>query len=1716
MNSVNSSIFRQLSFELKSVDNKYFELVNFISGLLPLQPESIQSMDDLKNHIQRLSDNSLELPPNLIHYVKNLIFHQFPKKEDCLREIVSNAYDAHYRAGCQNKPVSLTIENGVLTLEDHAGMNWSSLIPLMVPGRSTNPEAIFDIKEGIPNVTGRFGQGALSVFSLISPEPSSLTCRPSFLIDGDLVKLCIHFYLGVEKAPYQVTFNITMENGSVEGRWEQINKISKHVSFHTRLGYDFFKLFAFQGKETVQCDILEEPKINEGTVIGIQSPYLKEKEAQIISYLTEVFKNTTLPFFINGRFVNERPSKTLQMEGAKLYVSPSNKSVLRICEGGKLIEKFPVEYGSFPIEATIDFEKLLLSHDRSEIDYKDQKNLKIVESLLQGIFQSKDLTLQEKEALLNAFYPIIGLKKFNLMEVISGLIGSSEIPCLPLGDELQTVRGEGSIGLNSNFFQALPYQSFFEDIGYKIYFLPEATIKSCSAIKMNGDLHLFLNEKFACSDPEKMHYNLELLNQWLKNKGFEETIDTDKILSNHLYKKESEQGRERCSVSSSLKLDWEKYETLNEEKNTPEILASLFFPNNIKLQEGLRAYLLAEKISGLKKGFSFFGNALKRQYQAAKESFQQINPQSLDYFNSHISKEEKKFLRSLVSCKDASEVAYQIDLYHYFEKKSASLPVITMMGSLYQSAKEKGLSTGGHHFDKRPANLKQCHPYLEEVLEAFKGYPTQWLDTFSTIDTFFMHSATRDEEGLIHLNREFYSKFCQFMEIMEECGLSDISKVCKQSFPNETLKEYTLNDLEIIKKIVQAHPQHTRIKIFTAFARGLIWNLEFFEKLSGHEIHRFFDLFPYKFLGNHSVSLINGKLSVEDYELFLAISQMPHPLESKRLTVEICAKLARIRNRHPFLKLQSVSELLLTSIQEGALDNETLEDISKKIEKFSSAAEYCMYDRRNTAKKIMNFLQEGNQPTFEEMIAYCEKNNCKLLPNLTMEETIRFITKESYYQEIENFDALKTLYQELWEKTGFITSSTRPTIYALLAQDAKNFLTENLKNPFEFDPEKLHLLHEDEEVLKELHDAEYAQRRIQSAMSQSLRENDFISEFCKNAKEAGAKEVLFEMHLTDEGATALVVKDDGLGMDEEELICLKIPNLTKKLMNQEDPNFGWGFYTVFKDYPKVTVFTSKDGRTQHCLHLEKTDKGIVTQIYKKEKPCSIGTTFLLVKEKNGNPLMNFIKTKAELVSKCQFYDGIDIQFQKQSLSQLGKPPVFHEESDGELTIQIGKGEEGIYCNDIRMGSLPLSFTSFLPKELKKLIKENELAFRLFVSNSKQNMNRNHLNNETEVEDQAKALILTSLLHFSLNTLGQKGTINKRAIMNTLSDDFWKDFRIDVSEDESVQSLLAAIEKKEWKFDPNAHKKNSIVEAAKQFFSQIENLSFESDLTIEEFIHSIIEKDQNEQQKTAYQTFCNSFLTSAEFAKIIMNAPLSEEDEEMTLTVVRKEVKEVLTENQILLNSGSYNLDYIHSMNDDELNCLIKDSLESLEDDLMCPSSVIDFFHQKIKDKIKSIKNQQAIHLSGKSYVDFFPLIKEFCKAVSIKVDYPIDIEFHSKPDGSQAHTYRDSKTLFANEFGIVKEFGEAWEFLSTHQIADTKTMKKIASIIETTLHEIVHMEENKSCEGTHDSQFKNNLAQLLERLLIERESEEETALDLIKKSTDSQSIFILKDTDSRK
>ena len=1136
-NSNNGNSFYPSLLAEANVNPELMELPNFIASLMSLSSDQIKDMKDLQQHIQHISNTKIKFSPTVIHYINNLIFDQFPGIEHCVREIVSNALDAHARANHFDKPISLNIKGNKLILDDEGdGMGWSSLLSFFVPGCSSNAKAIFDLSEGIPQVTGRFGQGALAIFSLIYALPSDTRCVPRFFEEDGIQKLELTYYVGEGKQVHKII--IDPETIAELPQQTSLQSGQRKISIHThRQGENPLKMkFIAIGDKVFLKNITEKPKDKKGTTFKISCPLIKESQGKLISYLSKAFKHVSIPFFINQALINSSNHKTLQVDGGALYYTPQDYTLqdknsneggtLIVREGGKLIAEFVLEKGLVPKEMNVNFDQLPLTHDRLTLDFKDVKSRAILEAIIDKIWTS-DISLPEKGALLNGLFPIIGKNQYNLIKKIRDLISRDKIPFLPDSPDFRALNENQGLYFNPRYFSSLPYPTFFEGDGYKLYVLPTTSSKPVAAISCDGQYHIFLNEQLFSKDLRQLQYNLSLLNKWLQNKDEKVVIDVNKILQ-QLKLPQSKESLDQCinqmeSVeifSNQFALDWKKYEMLPDKVPTIETLnfmARYLHPQDLKMQQGAYGYLLQACCDPRLLG--------KSDLMLAQNTLMSISQQDIDYFNKYVSVKERETLEAL---KDI------FSRYHH----EHSIKLIACFIDIAQSCSDPFLK----FFLKKGMNtVSAIYHYLEEdeslILEqcflAFTSFYSLSLgmsedarnDLFNLYDGHAIAGLFEEDiDGHFILQKEPLEKilenFIEFRKIMELASIDSLEKLAPKAEAlshrfycclRTCLNDYSPMVFSQFRKLISAHPQSIQIKLLLAFGKKEICHLDWLSTLSTESLESFFSVFISK-----NIDWCSGgedrHFNENDYQNILLISQKDHlSLQVKQLFVKLYMIAIEERNfiAHSAINTQSFTQFLLSVIdEEDIVDLKEMEDLYSDLKDFRRNTGDMFHNFYSITIEINKFAKAQLQQPIDEFVAHFEKMGHQPPKNFSLKQAVQICNNIAQFKRQKNANALSELYRDIWEKGEFLSSRTRPYVYAMLSQETKNFISENFPFPIPSDPGKNIYLHEDEAVLKELYpnedgqkvtplaskkeQQEYAKRRIQSALKQTVSENFFL------------------------------------------------------------------------------------------------------------------------------------------------------------------------------------------------------------------------------------------------------------------------------------------------------------------------------------------------------------------------------------------------------------------------------------------------------------------------------------------------------------------------------------------------------------------------------------------------------------------------------------------------
>lgn len=1710
------------------------ELTVLITNLAAIDKQTAAKICTFEDLAAKITDHSSEEQATLIkRLVKNLIFKQFPHPEiDAIREAISNALDAHVRAGKENIPIYIKIQENRLKIKDQGdGMKSSSTIDFLTPGRSSNirptnipsietvlkeDELMEDVQK--TQVTGRFGQGALAIFSLIYPSKISL---PEFIEDNNSIKICINYY--INEQPVEVTFEIQKESDfAAKISFRPLTELSKReISVHTKQENEEALLLKFVEKaDKVFADIIPIAKKEDGTTIDITSDTIQEKREEICRSIPRVFKSVKTPIYLNGKIINEEIDslQTIAMPGGSLRftrIEEDNRSgSLRICEGGKLIMEFPLDQSLVPNEVTLDFDRLALTQERASFGYKDPQNILAIDSLIESIWTSNSLSLIEKGALLNALCPILDSQHFNLNKKVRELVATHAHPFFPDNTDLKALNDKDALYLNSKYFSSLPLEIFFEENNYQIYLIKTSSQKAVAVVPTKDKYAIFLNEDFFDTHHlENFQYNLYLLNTWLKNKEYPCSIQVKNIVRMlKLHNLKVEKKEEVTLLEPTIK-DFSSYENM---ENANEILnliddmidfnAQYAYPHDAVMQKGMRGY--QNRLIDQEKELEHF----------RRDSIEEIHEQEIQYFLDRISPDalssfEKYLKLSLAFKKSKKYAAYLYDLH-------VSNPEIFFLLNQYYNSDDIGILGDIMYGADKQLNVERfqiaifhCyHAIVKREEDERKNY-IAFLSKLSLWNK-YPHISCEQMENI----------FCHLQEIMMIAHYQNPSKVLQ--FWTEAgahivnYRNLEANGkLEILKKIASQLPTNAVDK-FIEYLPFLRYH-NYLLTLSPQDIEKFLNaFFTDKIYFN-----LNPPFTQKDYQKILEISKRSDiPLHLIKKWTQIYYWGCKLDKDSIIpLNTEALFEMINICIQKNHFDESQLDvliDVFKnfyqKINNFNNCCE-SLYVHSNQVleKNSEQFAQIGNVQERLKHIATLLPEQCNLLPKSTLEQSLHlaFSLDQSFRNSKEYEEHNRELCREIWEKNEWISSDLRPFIYTLLLGKERNFVSENFKWPTALSQTESILLHEDPEVKKQFENSsELAAIRVERALEQNQIEYFFIQEFRKNSEEAGATYFKCEVHKDEEGNTIFVTKDDGKGMTLEDLLALRTPGDTTKVKEGDDPNYGWGFFTCFQDFDEVVISTSPDGLNHYTLYMQKTPHGIMRQIESEEGTYSKGTTISL-KKSQSNPLVDLVKIKSKLISSCQYTTGLEIFFQDYLMNNSSQQTILQEEDTDDMSIQLGKGEDGIYCKETRMNSLDEIYLQPLPPVLREMLKEQDIKVRVFIPNSEQVMNRGHLIMKDFLLEKAQILIFKAASRYFQEQWLKENHFNKESHANfskIFSDDYWIDFRYFNSQpDERLEPILKAVDEENWSLlnPTNKHLKDYLFQIANDFFRrELErtdvNVAFgasDSSIDVETFLSSILQKDEEKTKKRWLAMLRDQFADTTLFASFLthLSTPYG-----MSFIDIRKQVKEGLIEAGLLLIDGEYNFNYIKEHSIEELDLQLQQKIYHV----YAPYNqsihpILKKFYASILSRIEAIKEQMTIDTVPIEKSSNFFILSHFIKEVAQHfLNKEIDVELYSQIDGCQAYTFPQSKTLYlniANNNSI--QFLKLYESYLKQELESLNEaqIQMIVEFLQTLAHELTHMDENEKCEGTHDTSFRNKLAEYLNSLYIRKNELQHSPLALL-------------------
>lgn len=1634
-------------------EEKPIELVRLINVLTPL--DTLTSLSDLVDRIKKHASDPV-LTEVIQHQVNNLIFKQFPKPiGDSIREVISNALDANARVH-STENIDIKIDKDTLSITDSGdGLSFATLINFFVQSRSINSSAIFSLDNSLPNVTGRFGQGVLSIFyMLLYHTRVSSNPIPKFVKDEKQISLCIP-YSHAEK-PQMIEFFYHPENQ--EFKYSTSSAIRKIVIDTCRNGEALkIKFIEIEGKVYVDILTKKKPTLSKGTRFTIVSPLIKTHFSKITQSIERTFTNVVSPkIFLNARQINapKEDLKEIPFDGGSLHFFPSTcnkQGSLIICEDGKQICKYSLKKKDSLVSTTVilNFNKLNLTHERASVDFKNSECLKHIQQLLQYILDAKDLSAHEKSILLNTVSIILQKDRFDLQDFLKAILKNSPYRILPNNPGFETVGDAHTLLLHSQYLDACK-EPFFYQSGSLFYYWIDNLSTSIVICKNGLKKHFFLDRRLHfADDQEKTMFNLSIVNAWLHETQSYVQIPLEQIFGSTL---QTETPHEKIEISH------EKFTLINLAKCG----ISLTFENSNSSSEiteereqfiqELRqsmASLYAEDISS---SVLAMITKLLNMYR----SFTPLGKRNVKYI-CHVLCEHQ-------------------DL-NFFVNDKALIPI----SSLLKLKKIKHLED---IFIKTKAFLKK-HPKEEKLVQQYVLFgvhgATIWgtaPDQMGFFDTAYWRWKKLLEaseypnflEDIVDNQRyNQFQSYQRFHLITDEHVLL-MNNVLWRNSKKEFLLQIThMQDIPYLLE----QPQQVRemLIMFCIKLRALLKRVMSFNKNTYELLNKAMQHFCYIENFYQHIACVEAFFGFNGLEEIFS----PIPVNWQCL-------------------LQYFHDTLKNAPQNHSINFEEIKTIIGNFLRLYDQITACLNVLKN--HKLVDFTNVQELAKASERL-----HSLDLLANyrdvLALALEWGLATQKSH-----DFVLMRNSFLKIMESKVFISPTMQGFINAALNCGKTEFSSQNFIFP-QIDDTPIPL-QQDPDVLAVLKNETLAASRIQNALKQTNQAGSWAGEIIKNPIEAEAENITIQLHLNAD-QFYVVVQDDGKGMGAAELQALKTPLCTTKRKEESNPNFGWGFFTLFHEFEAVFVTTSQDGRTYTDLLFENKNGILLRQQATRQEEGSKGTK-LILKKSSKNPISDFIQIKTHFQNFCKHIHAVKIDFQGAPCSQypLKAGTIQHTEilvengiSKGPITFQISD-TEGLFFKNMRLGTVPGSGQDLLPENVKEALTNQSENFSIFLPSLEQNMNRNLLLSNKNLKYLFQRGILESAIKFYLNTCLKQGKLKDFSI------DLWSDFKINynvVSKD--VQKILNALTTKDWTQalnQQNLSSEDTLITYAKNVFdgftqnsSSVHNQNYALEIPL-----SVIKKESINQKLNKFTKELEKELSNKRiFAELLIHLPLS--DDGLSLAIIRKTLKENLFAHKLITNNGEYAKNFYEQKIEairKQIDACLLDTVDQLQLNPTIYKPIIEQFARSISAYMERIKKQESLssNYSESSLKKLKTLFESTAKDI---INHDVEILFYTAADSKLAYTFSGFNKIWINLNAPKLEELAKW-FDNPIEKLTYPLIEKMVSYLTILCHEITHQKEDTGCDVTHDETFHKQLSKLLEKLFIQPGNQTD-CLQLLKK-----------------
>lgn len=1647
-NSVSSHNFAKYAYSLSQFFNgQPLDLIHLIQALTPF--DTLTSLQDLVDKIKQTPSNP-SLISHIQHQMQNLIFKQFPEPvTDSIREIISNGLDAQARAHT-TEDLSIHLEKDKLIISDAGdGMGFDNLINFFVPSRSSNPQAIFDLNQSLDNVTGRFGQGAASIYYLLLYHTRNSTNPiPTFSKNAQEISLRIP-YLQDGKS-YEALFCYDKTKQIVELKtFKKIRKISIDTYRHGKSLKIKFQEQA--GKIYVDILVRQNPSRLKGTKVKIQSPLLEIESKKIAESIQDTFhfvRSHTIQ--LNQQKINaEILLKTLHFTWGTVYF-PSHlsnqKYRLVICEGGKKI----CDYNSCPEEVVLDFNRLHLTHERKCLNFNDAHSSGCIKQLFATILNSEKFSLKEKSILLNVFYVLI--EQFNLKEFARdnlNITGYRKLPNLA-GFEKVADQNQNTLLLDPGFIFSITEIPFYRS-GSLAYYWIDGLSTPIVVYTSEGQKQFFLNSQLNFSDKnEKTIFNLLLFNTWLEQRKILGQIPSEQLLE-AIEQFPSNHTNDKLNSTSSFLIDFNQCK-INYESNSN-------FTNPDSFEIAKQKKELTEE---LKQSLAIYPNEVVNQLQPFILGL--INNIGIYFFKNKI--------------QYVSHVMCQHEELKFLTDERISIPIYNLI-------------------EKR--SLEEINYLFLNIKKTLTLHPSERMMYQYYIYCILMGGSLEEDIKFIY---NFW-KWKKLMEVSNYPKFNEFPTILPDG-SKHTLFFLEVSSSPILLEVLSNTSENYIFQPFQKLHRVTDDQILLMSKIQTSSLKK--DLFLY--LGD-----------LEDISYLLE-----HPLDILETIISFCnnLRIAIYKSRWRFSK--KTYEKIITLVNNFSY----IEDVKYRNDCIQAFFIFdcleslfypltinwdCLklyFDQFNRSKSTENKINITDIYTtiaqlikLHDTISSIEdifRNPASFDNNKKMSEITSKINNPKKFQLLtewmkvrhqrpNNPVALRNKFLSILEELEHISPHFRGFINAALNYNVLEFCNQDFVLP-EIKAERI-ALHKDPDVLALLKNENLAASRIQNALKQTSQPDCFAGELIKNSLEAGAKNINIQLHLHAD--LFVSITDDGRGMGFENIQALKTPLFTTKRKEENNPNYGWGFFTALAEFDAITLSTSQDGSKLINLHFEKKNGILTIQQATSYTPCSVGTKITL-RKKSQQPCLDFINLKTTFQNFCRYIKNAKIEFQDILISgyQPKAIAIKHTEILSENGVIIGPLElqvsetEGIFFHDMRLSAMPETAYHLLPVQIKESITKQSKHFSVSLPKLEQNMNRNLLlNNKNYI----------TILQRGIFAIGLKFYLNECLITGNLpelSEDFWNNFSLNYDTLASnTQKISNAIIHRDWNETlnlQNNQEENLIIESARSFFQsqntttkKLSLLLYDQEYSLQQALQLI----KNEHSRHNLPTINDLILalTPRALSELLMHLPLIEDGK--SLALIRNNFKLHLSARGFIDSQGIFTsilTNQTKEMAFKALKACFTDTCKILNLNEHY-TQIGNHFINSILAYIQGTKNQQ-IHQTAVS-TPFLHRIGGFCQLIAeVIIKHKVEVIFYEAADNRNAYTYRGTNKIWLNiKNPAITHLSRWFDNKTENQLP----LKSLIDLLVTLSHEITHQQEDKGC-STHDETFYKLLCKTIEKLFYKSDS----------------------------